>query len=102
MFSVDFSNDESFSAELSYTMLDWRILERVMTDRAFDFQNVDIKQIMQMCFNVFPRIKSVWHKLAENQHRCNLKVIQPLFDKAEKGSSVFDGKKVTLPIFQDD
>ena len=37
MFSVDFSNDESFSAELSYTMLDWRILERVMTDRAFDF-----------------------------------------------------------------
>ena len=49
-----------------------------------------------MCFNVFPRIKSVWHKLAENQHRCNLKVIQPLFDKAEKGSSVFDGKKVTI------
>ena len=102
MFSVDFSNDESFSAELSFTMLDWRILERIMHDRAFDFQNVDMKQILQMCFNVFPRIKSVFHNLAENQHVCNLKVIQPLFDRAGKGSAMFDGKKVTLPIFQDE
>ena len=75
IFSVDYSNDESFSVELSFTMLDWRILERIINDRAFDFANVDMKQIMQMCFNVFPRIKSVFHRLAENQHVCDLNVL---------------------------
>lgn len=86
MFSVDFSNDEAFSVSLSFTMLDWRIQERIVSDRAFDFANVDTAQIMQMCFNVFPRIKSVFHTLAENQHVCDLKVLQPLFDRAGLGS----------------
>ena len=42
MFSVDFSNQESFSVSLSFTMLDWRILERIVEDREFDFGCVDM------------------------------------------------------------
>ena len=55
-----------------------------------------------MCFNIFPRIKSVFHHLAENPHVCDLNVIQRLFDSANKGIEMFGGKKVTLPIFKDD
>ena len=55
-----------------------------------------------MCFNVFPRIKSVFHRLAENQHVCDLNVLQILFDQAKKGNPKFGGKQVTLPIFQDE
>ena len=82
MFSVDFSNSESFSVSLSFTMLDWRILERIIDDREFDFGNVDMQQILQMCFNVFPRIKSVFHRLAQNQHISDLQFLKPLFEKA--------------------
>ena len=64
MFAVEFSNDDSFNVSLSFTMLDWRIMERIIEDKTFDFANVDEKQILQMCFNVFPRIRSVFHNLA--------------------------------------
>ena len=66
MFTVDFANDESFNVNLSFTMLDWRIMERIIDDQMFDLTNIDRKHILRMCFNVFPRIRSVLHNLAEN------------------------------------
>ena len=66
MFSVDFTHHECFNVELSFTMLDWIIMERIIKDKTFDFANVDEKQLLQMCFNIFPRIRSVFHNLAEH------------------------------------
>lgn len=54
-----------------------------------------------MCFNIFPRIRSVFHELAENPHVCDLITVQRLFDSANKGLEMLNGKKVTLPIFKD-
>ena len=66
MFTVDFENNEIFNVNLSFTMLDWRIMERIIDDQMFDFANVHRKQILRMCFNVFPQIRSVLHNLAEH------------------------------------
>ena len=46
MFSVDFTHDDSFGVNMSFTMLDWAILERIIKDRTFDFSNIDMRQIM--------------------------------------------------------
>ena len=43
MFSVDFSQNDCFAVELSFTMLDWIIMERIIKDKTFDFSNVDEK-----------------------------------------------------------
>ena len=43
MFSVDFTQDDCFIVELSFTMLDWIIMERIIKDKTFDFSNVDEK-----------------------------------------------------------
>ena len=43
MFSVDFSQNDCFAVELSFTMLDWIIMERIIDDKTFDFSNVDEK-----------------------------------------------------------
>ena len=46
MFSVDYTRLECFTVELSFTMLDWIIMERIIKDKTFDFSNVDEKQLL--------------------------------------------------------
>ena len=75
MFSVDYSGNDCFALELSFTLLDWIIMERVKVHKTFDFSNVDEKQLLQMSFNIFPRIRSVFHELAENPHVCDLAIV---------------------------
>lgn len=43
MFSVDFTSHDCFAVELSFTLLDWIIMDRIIEDKTFDFGNVDEK-----------------------------------------------------------
>ena len=40
MFTVDYSQSDSFALELSFTLLDLKILERIINDKTYDFLNV--------------------------------------------------------------
>lgn len=40
MFSVDYSFPNLFTVEMSFTLLDMKILERIVQDKTYDFSNV--------------------------------------------------------------
>jgi hypothetical protein len=40
MFSVDYTDQNSFAIELSFTLLDMKILQRIVKDKTYDFSNV--------------------------------------------------------------
>ena len=102
MFTVDYSQSGSFAAEKSFTTLDLKIMERIIADKTYDFRNVPKQQRLQMCFNIFPRIKSVFHYLSKNPNVCDINLISDIFDSAIQGQVPgLDGQKVTIPIFQD-
>ena len=63
---MDYTDIEFFALEMSFTLLDMKILERIVNDKTYDFTNVCEDQRLQMCFNVFPTIRSVFHTLAQN------------------------------------
>ena len=46
MFSVDYSQRECFAVELSFTILDWIILERVIKDKTFNVTHVGQEQMI--------------------------------------------------------
>ena len=55
-----------------------------------------------MCFNVFPKINSVFHTLASNPNVCDYNVVQQIFDSAKQGLKRFDGRSVTIPVFRNE
>ena len=100
MFSVDYTQAGCFSAELSFTTLDLIIMERIINDKTYDFRNVPKLQRLQMCFNIFPRIKSVFHYLSKHPNVCDIGLVNGIFDSARRGEvAELGGRKVTLPIF---
>ena len=102
MFSVDYTQAACFSAELSFTTLDMLIMETIINDKTYDFGNVPKRQRLQMCFNIFPGIKSVFHYLSKHPNVCDIHLVNGIFDSARRGEVPgLGGRKVTLPIFQD-
>jgi hypothetical protein len=57
---------DNFVAETSFTLLDWIICERIQNDSLFDLNDIDRQQQIQLCFNIFPKAKTVLHMLAIN------------------------------------
>ena len=54
----------SFDVELSFTWLDWRILELMIQDDKFNIENVEIEQKIQLPFNIWPSGRGILHHLA--------------------------------------
>ena len=80
MFTVDYFQSDFFVIDLSFTVLDWSIMNRIITDKTYSFKNIDDNQRLRMCFNIFPKIRSVFHYLAENQQHCDIVILQRIFD----------------------
>ena len=40
MFTVDYLQQDTFSVEMSFTALDWMIMQRIIDDRTYDFTNI--------------------------------------------------------------
>ena len=53
-----------FDIELSFTWLDWQIMELEINDDTFHIENVDDEQKIQLAFNIFPMGRGVLHYLA--------------------------------------
>ena len=67
---VDYSQswdtvDSQFVAEMCFTILDWQIIEKIMTHNNFNVEQIEKKRLVQLCFNIFPNIKTVLHKFVE-------------------------------------
>lgn len=76
-------------AELSFTLLDWLILDRITQHSDFNIGNIDREQQIQMCFNIFPQSQTILHKLAmPGQKKAKLEIdntngtIRHLFEMA--------------------
>ena len=66
---VDFLQDikgknASFDVELSYTYLDWRIMDLIDYGK-LEIEEVDEEQRLQLCFNILANGSSFLHLLAE-------------------------------------
>ena len=56
--------NSSFDVELSYTWLDYRIMEQIISKSDFDANNIDTEQKLQLCFNLWPLARGILHMLA--------------------------------------
>ena len=59
LFTVDYSKipdtlNNAFVAEVSFTVLDWLILDKSRKSSEFTIKDVDDDQQMQLCFNIWP------------------------------------------------
>lgn len=52
-----------FNIELSFTLLDFKILELILGDNFFTVQSADTEQVLQLCVNIWPRGRGVLHQL---------------------------------------
>jgi len=69
-YSQDWFNEESqFVAEMTFTILDWQIIERMTNtfEAGFTIDSIDSKRILQLSFNILPGVTTVVHKLVEEQ-----------------------------------
>ena len=55
--------DSSFDVELSYTLLDWRIMD-LLDYAKLEVEDVAEKIELQLCFNILPDGSSFLHRLA--------------------------------------
>ena len=55
--------DSSFNIELSYTMMDWRIMD-LLDHGKLEIEEVAEKLRLQLCFNILPDGSSYLHRLA--------------------------------------
>lgn len=58
------ANMSSFDVELSFTWLDWSIMDQIIMRDDFDVSSVETEQQLQLCFNIFPQGQGILHKLA--------------------------------------
>ena len=119
LYSVDYSEDwvgeESlFMAQLSFTMLDWLIMDRMVKHPDFQVENIDQEQTLRICFNIFPKSQTLLHKLAgcagqmqqvaglENISDTVLKIFAILKKGINFSTDSFDkDQPFEMPIFED-
>jgi hypothetical protein len=69
---------------MTFTILDWQIIEGItIADKASSAVNVsdfDLQRTIQLCFNIFPRIKTILHYFIENL--VNITNLQEIFNQA--------------------
>lgn len=58
------SQSASFDIELSFTWLDWQIMDMVNSDSVFYIEDIDQEQQLQLCFNILPQGRTMLHMLA--------------------------------------
>ena len=58
---------DQFQVQTSFTYLDWRIAEKIVSDPDFNFVDVYETQIMEMSFCLFPFYETLLHKLLKSE-----------------------------------
>ena len=57
-----------FDNEVTFTVLNWKIMDKLIMDPEFDFENTDHELQVEFCFNILPEGKSILHKLSTNSN----------------------------------
>ena len=110
----------SFDVELSFTWLDWLIMEQAIYEPNFDLREIDPEQKIQACFNIFPSGQGILHHLAQNRELNNISgadlhmeesqsyfPTKDIFDVASQKIKLFltgegnEGSSFEIPILQD-
>jgi len=55
-----------FDNEVTFTVLNWKIMDKLIIDPEFDFENTDKELQIEFCFNILPEGRSILHKLSTN------------------------------------
>ena len=55
------SNKSSLKIELSFILLDYKIIDLIISDENFTVKTADTEQAIQMCFNIWPKGRGVLH-----------------------------------------
>ena len=124
LFGVDYNlnpgvESNAFIAELSFTVLDWIILDKIKGKKPFTLKDIDDEQQLQLSFNIYPGGQTILHKLAskaqaqmegtdaQGEESYNQQqAVKDLFDKAKAGieleSQYFEsGQPLHIPILKD-
>jgi hypothetical protein len=50
---------------MCFTILDWQIIEKILEQNDTYVDSIEKDRLVQLCFNIFPKIKTVLHKFTE-------------------------------------
>jgi hypothetical protein len=93
--TVDYSEsnpNSQFVSEMSFTILDWQIIEKIVNQgnsNDFNVDCIDRQRLVQLCFNIFPNIKTVLHMFVEKG--VDVSQLKKLMDLTNKCTIPGDG-----------
>jgi hypothetical protein len=69
LYCIDYGHDWQgskavFVSELSFTILAWKIAEKLINENDFEFKSLDSPTKLMLLFCVFPKSQTIMHKLA--------------------------------------
>ena len=72
IFSIDYLQPwddvlARFDTEVTFTLLNWRIIDKLVADSSFDLENTDVELQRDLCFNILPFGRTILHKLSISQ-----------------------------------
>ena len=53
-----------FDTEVTFTVLNWKIMDKLIMDPQFDLENTDTELQIEFCYNILPEGSSILHKLS--------------------------------------
>jgi len=84
---------------MAFTILDWQIIERIIDkEENFHIDSIDQDRILQLCFNIFPSVRTVAHYFVSD--RVEISSLNMLMTTINK-SKLRDKIQCTLPFLQD-
>lgn len=72
LYSIDYSQpwdstSSVFISELSFSIYNWKIAERLIHEDGFDLRQVDRLSALELLFCIFPKSQTILHKLCNNK-----------------------------------
>ena len=81
---------------MAFTILDWQIIERIINkNENFHIDSIDNDRILQLCFNIFPSVRTVAHYFVHE--RVEISSLNMLMTTINK-SKLRDKIQCTLPF----
>lgn len=80
-------NNPVFVSEISFSILNWRMAERIIQEDGFDVSNIETAGQLELLFCIFPKSQTIIHKLCDNKSpECSedmVKILKRLFQTAK-------------------
>lgn len=85
LYSVDHSQSwhktkSVFQSELSFTILAWKQLEKLIATDNYDLDDIEYYQRVRLLFCIFPKSQTVMHKLCGNKDKSAMQQVAQYVD----------------------